>query len=92
MEFDLTNSSTWTGNWSQLCPTCKVLRKTLHYYSHFCYFSLHAPPFCVPYYFSISRGDSTLCWKQKMKAYVYMCACHVTSCCFGYKPQQCFFY
>nr|CAB3490011.1 unnamed protein product [Digitaria exilis] len=23
MEIDLTNSSTWTGNWSQLCPTCK---------------------------------------------------------------------
>ncbi|XP_062182754.1 probable protein S-acyltransferase 23 isoform X3 [Phragmites australis] len=23
MEIDLNNSSTWTGNWSQLCPTCK---------------------------------------------------------------------
>ncbi|PWZ38936.1 putative protein S-acyltransferase 23 [Zea mays] len=26
MEIDLTNSSTWTGNWSQLCPTCKIIR------------------------------------------------------------------
>ncbi|XP_062182753.1 probable protein S-acyltransferase 23 isoform X2 [Phragmites australis] len=26
MEIDLNNSSTWTGNWSQLCPTCKIIR------------------------------------------------------------------
>ncbi|WVZ51278.1 hypothetical protein U9M48_002434 [Paspalum notatum var. saurae] len=26
MEIDLANSSTWTGNWSQLCPTCKIIR------------------------------------------------------------------
>uniref|UniRef100_A0A0E0F6I2 S-acyltransferase n=1 Tax=Oryza meridionalis TaxID=40149 RepID=A0A0E0F6I2_9ORYZ len=25
MEIDL-NSSAWTGNWSQLCPTCKIIR------------------------------------------------------------------
>jgi palmitoyltransferase ZDHHC13/17 len=24
MEIDINNCSTWTGNWSQLCPTCKV--------------------------------------------------------------------
>ncbi|XP_052192027.1 probable protein S-acyltransferase 23 isoform X2 [Diospyros lotus] len=23
---DLNNSSIWTGNWSQLCPTCKIIR------------------------------------------------------------------
>ncbi|KAJ9561226.1 hypothetical protein OSB04_006386 [Centaurea solstitialis] len=23
---DLTNASHWTGNWSQLCPTCKIIR------------------------------------------------------------------
>jgi len=26
MGIDLLNSSTWTGNWSQLCPTCKIIR------------------------------------------------------------------
>ncbi|KAF3323779.1 putative protein S-acyltransferase 23 [Carex littledalei] len=26
LETDLNNSSVWTGNWSQLCPTCKIIR------------------------------------------------------------------
>lgn len=26
LNFDLNNSSIWTGNWSQLCPTCKIIR------------------------------------------------------------------
>ncbi|KAJ1697037.1 hypothetical protein LUZ63_005549 [Rhynchospora breviuscula] len=26
LETDLSNSSVWTGNWSQLCPTCKIIR------------------------------------------------------------------
>ncbi|KAK3118989.1 hypothetical protein QOZ80_9BG0711990 [Eleusine coracana subsp. coracana] len=26
MEIDINNCSTWTGNWSQLCPTCKIIR------------------------------------------------------------------
>jgi len=24
LNIDLNSSSVWTGNWSQLCPTCKV--------------------------------------------------------------------
>ncbi|MFS8013515.1 putative protein S-acyltransferase [Helianthus anomalus] len=27
VKIDLINSANWTGNWSQLCPTCKVLLK-----------------------------------------------------------------
>ncbi|KAI8026358.1 putative protein S-acyltransferase 23 [Camellia lanceoleosa] len=26
VNIDLNNSSIWTGNWSQLCPTCKIIR------------------------------------------------------------------
>lgn len=26
LNIDLNNSSVWTGNWSQLCPTCKIIR------------------------------------------------------------------
>ncbi|XP_020100365.1 probable protein S-acyltransferase 23 isoform X3 [Ananas comosus] len=26
LDIDLNNSSVWTGNWSQLCPTCKIIR------------------------------------------------------------------
>ncbi|KAK6945895.1 Ankyrin repeat [Dillenia turbinata] len=26
LHIDLNNSSVWTGNWSQLCPTCKIIR------------------------------------------------------------------
>ncbi|KAJ8764781.1 hypothetical protein K2173_009182 [Erythroxylum novogranatense] len=26
LDVDLNNSSVWTGNWSQLCPTCKIIR------------------------------------------------------------------
>ncbi|GAV65114.1 Ank domain-containing protein/zf-DHHC domain-containing protein/Ank_2 domain-containing protein, partial [Cephalotus follicularis] len=26
LNIDLNNSSIWTGNWSQLCPTCKIIR------------------------------------------------------------------
>lgn len=26
LTIDLDNSSMWTGNWSQLCPTCKIIR------------------------------------------------------------------
>ncbi|KAI7732839.1 hypothetical protein M8C21_022167 [Ambrosia artemisiifolia] len=26
LTIDLTNSANWTGNWSQLCPTCKIIR------------------------------------------------------------------
>ncbi|XAR52983.1 Protein S-acyltransferase [Bertholletia excelsa] len=26
LNIDLNNSSSWTGNWSQLCPTCKIVR------------------------------------------------------------------
>ncbi|KAF5206561.1 S-acyltransferase [Thalictrum thalictroides] len=26
LSIDLNNSSIWTGNWSQLCPTCKIIR------------------------------------------------------------------
>ncbi|KAE8008259.1 hypothetical protein FH972_004789 [Carpinus fangiana] len=26
LNIDLNNSSMWTGNWSQLCPTCKIVR------------------------------------------------------------------
>ncbi|XP_010939302.1 probable protein S-acyltransferase 23 [Elaeis guineensis] len=26
LDIDLNNSSTWTGSWSQLCPTCKIIR------------------------------------------------------------------
>ncbi|XP_024966967.1 probable protein S-acyltransferase 23 isoform X1 [Cynara cardunculus var. scolymus] len=26
LTIDLTNTSHWTGNWSQLCPTCKIIR------------------------------------------------------------------
>ncbi|MQL94559.1 hypothetical protein Taro_027210 [Colocasia esculenta] len=26
LDIDLNNSSIWTGNWSQLCPTCKIIR------------------------------------------------------------------
>ncbi|KAK1567585.1 hypothetical protein Q3G72_013894 [Acer saccharum] len=26
LTIDLNNSSIWTGNWSQLCPTCKIIR------------------------------------------------------------------
>ncbi|XP_077234001.1 putative protein S-acyltransferase 23 [Tasmannia lanceolata] len=26
LSIDLNNSSLWTGNWSQLCPTCKIIR------------------------------------------------------------------
>ncbi|KAK6283067.1 hypothetical protein POUND7_016892 [Theobroma cacao] len=26
LSIDMNNSSVWTGNWSQLCPTCKIIR------------------------------------------------------------------
>ncbi|KAL2926791.1 putative protein S-acyltransferase 23 [Bienertia sinuspersici] len=26
LNLDVNNSSLWTGNWSQLCPTCKIIR------------------------------------------------------------------
>ncbi|KAK9666582.1 hypothetical protein RND81_14G195500 [Saponaria officinalis] len=26
LNLDVNNSSVWTGNWSQLCPTCKIIR------------------------------------------------------------------
>ncbi|XVE67379.1 hypothetical protein DITRI_Ditri08aG0155500 [Diplodiscus trichospermus] len=26
LDINLNNSSVWTGNWSQLCPTCKIIR------------------------------------------------------------------
>lgn len=26
LNIDLNNTSSWTGNWSQLCPTCKIIR------------------------------------------------------------------
>ncbi|KAG9439884.1 hypothetical protein H6P81_020049 [Aristolochia fimbriata] len=26
LDIDLSNSLTWTGNWSQLCPSCKIIR------------------------------------------------------------------
>ncbi|KAL7119214.1 hypothetical protein ACP275_02G049900 [Erythranthe tilingii] len=26
LNIDLNNNSTWNGNWSQLCPTCKIIR------------------------------------------------------------------
>ncbi|XP_072973696.1 probable protein S-acyltransferase 23 [Typha angustifolia] len=26
LDIDLNNSSVWRGNWSQLCPTCKIIR------------------------------------------------------------------
>ncbi|XP_065871386.1 probable protein S-acyltransferase 23 isoform X2 [Euphorbia lathyris] len=26
LNIDLNNTSVWTGNWSQLCPTCKIIR------------------------------------------------------------------
>ncbi|XP_043709002.1 probable protein S-acyltransferase 23 [Telopea speciosissima] len=26
LNIELNNSSTWVGNWSQLCPTCKIIR------------------------------------------------------------------
>ncbi|KAK4476949.1 hypothetical protein RD792_016118 [Penstemon davidsonii] len=26
LNIDLNNNSMWTGNWSQLCPTCKIIR------------------------------------------------------------------
>ncbi|KAE8726001.1 putative protein S-acyltransferase 23 [Hibiscus syriacus] len=26
LNIDLNNSSVWTGNWDQLCPTCKIIR------------------------------------------------------------------
>ncbi|XP_076934199.1 putative protein S-acyltransferase 23 [Bidens hawaiensis] len=26
LKIDLTNTANWTGNWSQLCPTCKIIR------------------------------------------------------------------
>ncbi|MFS7961268.1 putative protein S-acyltransferase [Helianthus anomalus] len=28
---DLINSANWTGNWSHLCPTCKVVLKSFLY-------------------------------------------------------------
>lgn len=26
LDIDISNSSIWSGNWSQLCPTCKIIR------------------------------------------------------------------
>jgi hypothetical protein len=60
MEIDLSNSS-WTGNWSQLCPTCKVLGKVFHHYL-----------FILTSIFHIMLVVSMASWKQNMQPYTHV--------------------
>jgi hypothetical protein len=62
MEIDINNCSTWTGNWSQLCPTCKVGENKIQLL-----FSLLCSPF-FSYSVCIVHAEISQFWKQNISA------------------------